>query len=144
MKVSHSTALRHARSVDLLAGTFGNTSSGVLNDSLKATPMAWRPAPSGQVVPFDMGITRTARELRLRRQLQRHLLLLRARAVPACEAAQPSGRPVRRPSASCALCATAAARRMAAAALCRLRQQFKRLPFGCLALSLPAAGDLLC
>ena len=39
MKVSHSTALRHARSVDLLAGTFGNTSSGVLNDSLKATPI---------------------------------------------------------------------------------------------------------
>ena len=81
MKVSHSTALRHAKSVGLLAGTFGNTSSGVLNDSLKATPMAWRPAPSGQVVPFDMGITRTARELRLRRQLQRHLLLLRARCA---------------------------------------------------------------
>ena len=86
MKVSHSTALRHARSVDLLAGTFGNTSSGVLNDSLKREGysdgmMAWRPAPSGQVVPFDMGITRTARELRLRRQLQRHLLLLRARCA---------------------------------------------------------------
>ncbi len=81
MIVSHPAALRHARSVGLLAGTLGNTSFGVLNDSMKAAPMAWRLAPSGQVVLFDLGITMTARELRMRRQLQRHLLLLRARCA---------------------------------------------------------------
>ena len=81
MKVPHTTALRHAKSVVLCAGTFGNTSFGVINDSLKAEPMAWRPAPSGQVVPFDLGITMTARDLRMRRQLHRHLLLLRARCA---------------------------------------------------------------
>ena len=116
MKVPHTAALRHAKRVGLCAGTFGNTPCGVLNDSLKAASTAWRPAPSGQVVPFDHCITIAAQELRFGRQVSfSGICCCWARAVPACEAAQPSGRWMRRPSAACALCATAAARRMAAA-----------------------------
>ena len=56
---TQSAALRDAQCVGLSAVTLGSTAFGVLNDSPKAPLMAWRPAPSGQVVPFNLGITMT-------------------------------------------------------------------------------------